>query len=157
MPAGGYTAGPTRVFYGRSAPIRVEITAEDRVTTRAYELRVTRARSTEARLANLVLRSGALEPAFSPDVYEYAAEAPHDVDAARVIPALMDARAQAIRVNTVLVESGTPSREIPLRVGTTMIAVEVTAHDPAAPRRRTYRVAVTRAYPPPTPNSARWS
>ena len=147
VPAGGYTAGPTRVFYGRSAPIRVEITAEDRVTTRAYELRVTRARSTEARLANLVLRSGALEPAFSPDVYEYAAEAPHDVDAARVIPALMDARAQAIRVNTVLVESGTPSREIPLRVGTTMIAVEVTAHDPAASRRRTYRVAVTRAYP----------
>ena len=46
-----------------------------------------------------------------------------------------------------LVESGTPSREIPLRVGTTMIAVEVTAHDPAASRRRTYRVAVTRAYP----------
>ena len=62
VPAGGYTAGPTRVFYGRSAPIRVEITAEDRVTTRAYELRVTRARSTEARLANLVLRSGALSP-----------------------------------------------------------------------------------------------
>ena len=147
VPAGGYTAGPTRVFYGRSAPIRVEITAEDRVTTRAYELRVTRARSTEARLANLVLRSRALEPAFDPDVYEYAAEAPHDVDAARVIPALMDARAQAIRVNTALVKDRTPSGDIPLRVGTTTIAVEVTAHDPAESHRRTYRVAVTRAYP----------
>ena len=95
VPAGAYSTAPRRVFYGRSEPVVVEVTAEDRETRARYELHVTRRRSTEARLRDLALRSIEIRPAFDPDVYAYSATVAHDVVSMRVIPTLMDTRAQA--------------------------------------------------------------
>ena len=161
VPAGAYSAGRARVFYGRNAPIVVTVTAEDRVTTRAYEVSVTRSRSSEARLRAFSLRSTATAPAFSPDTFAYAANVSHDTASARVFAEPMDARAQAVRVNAVLIqgvdvggdagrgvarESEAPySRDVPLRVGSNVVVVEVTAHD--ASTKAEYRVQITRAYP----------
>ena len=44
-----------------------------------------------------MLRSIEIRPAFDPDVYAYSATVAHDVVSMRVIPTLMDTRAQAIR------------------------------------------------------------
>lgn len=161
VPAGAYSAGRARVFYGRNAPIAVTVTAEDRVTTRTYEVSVTRSRSSEARLGALALRSVATAPAFSPDAFAYAANVSHDTASVRVFAEPMDPRAQAVRVNAVLIqgvdvggdagrgvarESKAPySRDAPLRVGRNVVAVEVTAHD--ASTKLEYRVEITRAYP----------
>jgi hypothetical protein len=133
VPAGAYSAGRARVFYGRNLPIAVTVTAEDRVTTRTYEVSVTRSRSSEARLIALSLRSTATAPAFSPDTFLYAANVSHDTASVRVFAEPMDPRAQAVRVNAVLIqgvdvggdagrgvarESKAPySRDTPLRVG----------------------------------------
>ena len=161
VPAGAYSAGRARVFYGRNAPMTVTVTAEDRVTTRAYQVRVTRSRSSEARLRALSLRSTATTPAFSSDAFAYAANVSHDTTSVRVFAEPMDARAQAVRVNAVLIqgvdvggdagrgvarESEAPfSRDTPLRVGSNVVVVEVTAHD--ASTKLEYRVEITRAYP----------
>jgi len=161
VPAGAYSAGRARVFYGRNVPIAVTVTAEDRVTTRTYEVSVTRSRSSEARLIALSLRSTATAPAFSPDTFLYAANVSHDTASVRVFAEPFDNRAQAVRVNAVLIqgvdvggdagrgvarESKAPySRDTPLRVGRNVVAVEVTAHD--ASTKLEYRVEITRAYP----------
>ncbi len=161
VPAGAYSAGRARVFYGRNLPIAVTVTAEDRVTTRTYEVSVTRSRSSEARLVALSLRSVATAPAFSPGTFLYAANVSHDTASVRVFAEPFDARAQAVRVNAVLIqgvdvgddagrgvarESKAPySRDTPLRVGRNVVAVEVTAHD--ASTKLEYRVEITRAYP----------
>lgn len=146
VPAGAYSTAPRRVFYGRSEPVVVEVTAEDRETRARYELHVTRRRSTEARLADLVLRSIEIRPAFDPDVYAYSATVAHDVVSMRVIPTLMDTRAQAIRVNAVVQENKAASRDLPLRLGSTPISIEITAQDPADENKKVYRIDVTRAY-----------
>ena len=147
VPPGSFTSAPIRVFYGRSRPIEVVITAEDRTSESRYILYLTRVRSREARLKDLVLRSQVLTPPFDPDVFQYAAAVDYDVGIVRVIPTLMDKRAQAIRVNTVLLENKAASRDIELRLGVTRIAVEVTAQDPAEVYKRVYRLDVTRAFP----------
>ena len=140
------------------------VTAEDRVTTRTYEVSVTRSRSSEARLGALALRSApafSTAPAFSPDAFAYAANVSHDTASVRVFAEPIDPRAQAVRVNAVLIqgvdvggdagrgvsrESKAPySRDVPLRVGRNVVAVEVTAHD--ASTKLEYRVEITRAYP----------
>ena len=142
----------------------VTVTAEDRVTTRTYEVSVTRSRSSEARLGALALRSApafSTAPAFSPDAFAYAANVSHDTASVRVFAEPIDPRAQAVRVNAVLIqgvdvggdagrgvarESKAPySRDVPLRVGRNVVAVEVTAHD--ASTKLEYRVEITRAYP----------
>ena len=147
VPPGAYSTTPRRVFYGRSEPIVVEVTAEDRETRARYELHVTRLRSTEARLGDLVLRSHEISPAFDPDVYLYTATVTHDVVSMRVIPTLVDTRAQAIRVNAVVQENKAASRDLPLRLGVTPISIEITAQDPAEANKKVYRIDVTRAYP----------
>ena len=100
-------------------------------------------------------------PAFSPDAFAYAANVSHDTASVRVFAEPIDPRAQAVRVNAVLIqgvdvggdagrgvarESKAPySRDVPLRVGRNVVAVEVTAHD--ASTKLEYRVEITRAYP----------
>ena len=76
-----------------------------------------------------MLRSVEIEPAFDPDVYAYSATVAHDVVSMRVIPTLMDTRAQAIRVNAVVQENKAASRDLPLRLGSTPISIEITARD----------------------------
>jgi len=144
-PPGAHVSPPARVFYGTNRPFEVVVTAEDRVTTRRYRLAVFRPRSTEARLADLVLRSRDLNARFDPDVYAYSAAVPHDVRGVKVVPAVMDERAQAIRVNAVLVKNKAASEDVPLRVGNNVIAVEVIAQDPKY--SKVYRVEIARAYP----------
>ena len=161
IPAGAYSAGRTQVLYGRNDAMTLQLTAEDRVTTRTYEVRVTRSRSSEARLGALALRGVVTSPAFSQDVFSYTAAVAHDVTSARVFAEPFDVRVQAVRVNAVLIqgvdvggdagrgvarEKKTPySRDVSLRVGSNTVVVEVTAHD--ASTKSENRVEITRAYP----------
>ena len=105
---------------------------------------MTRARSAEARLAGLVLRSHAMNASFDPDAFAYAASVPHATASVRVIPRVMDDRAQAMRVNMKVQASGAVSRDLHLRPGKNSISVEVTAHD--AVSVKAYRLDVVRAF-----------
>ena len=161
VPSGAYSAGRTTVFYGRNAMMSLVVTAEDRVTQKTYQVRVTRSRSSEARLARLALHSAVPSPAFSPDVYTYTVSVPHDVTSIKVFAQPLDIRAQAVRVNAVLIQGvdvggdagravarkreAPYSRHVSLRVGSNAVVVEVTAHD--ATTKSEYRVEITRAYP----------
>lgn len=161
VPSGAYSAGRTTVFYGRNAMMSLVVTAEDRVTQKTYQVRVTRSRSSEARLARLALHSAVPSPAFSPDVYTYTVSVPHDVTSIKVFAQPLDIRAQAVRVNAVLIQGvdvggdarravvrkreAPYSRHVSLRVGSNAVVVEVTAHD--ATTKAEYRVEITRAYP----------
>ena len=51
-----------------------------------------------------------------------------------VVARVADPRASALRINAVLARSGGASQRIPLRVGTTLIAVEVNAFTKASHR-----------------------
>ena len=144
VPEGAFASGPTLAAYGRNAPIKVVVTAEDRETTSEHEIFVTRARSAEARLAGLVLRSHAMNASFDPDAFAYAASVPHATASVRVIPRVMDDRAQAMRVNMKVQASGAVSRDLHLRPGKNSISVEVTAHD--AVSVKAYRLDVVRAF-----------
>ena len=92
-------------------------------------------------LAGIIPSGGTLTPAFAAETTEYAV---HDVitsdDKARVTPTVADTTA-TVRVNGVLVTSGSASDDIALEVGSaTAIKVEVTAQD----RRtvKTYEIVV---------------
>ena len=102
--------------------------------------------SGDASLSSLKLSAGTLEPRFAAATRNYAAEVAHEVASVTVTPTARDSRA-TVRVNGVVVASGSASAPISLREGETVIRVFVTAEN-AVPR--TYTVAVTRAAAEPT-------
>jgi hypothetical protein len=76
-----------------------------------------------------------------PDVVNYTGAVPYNMASVRLTPTAADANA-TIRVNGVLVSSGTASQDIPLVVGGNTITVLVTAQDGT---RKFYLVVVYRA------------
>ncbi|MFC3726241.1 cadherin-like beta sandwich domain-containing protein [Neoaquamicrobium sediminum] len=130
-----------------STAIQVVVTAADGTTTRAYTATVTRAASSNARLANLVPSVGTLDPAFDAGSFDYAIGVANAVDSIALTPTADDAEA-AITVNGESVASGSASQAIALSVGSTAIQVGVIAEDGTT--TRTYTVTVERAQPVPT-------
>ena len=133
--------------------ITVEVTAEDRNTTRTYTVTVTRAApppSTDATLSGLKLR-GVAFGTFDSNTIGYTASVANDVTQTTVTPTTNDDGATyEIKLDGVADADGV----IPLAVGRNVITVEVTAEDRNT--TRTYTVTVTRAAPaadpPATPN-----
>ena len=130
-----------------STAIQVVVTAADGTTTRAYTATVTRAASSNARLANLVPSVGTLDPAFDAGSFDYAIGVANAVDSIALTPTADNAEA-TITVNGQSVASGSASQAIALSVGSTAIQVGVTAEDGTT--TRTYTVTVERAHPVPT-------
>jgi hypothetical protein len=101
--------------------------------------------SANANLANLVLSSGPLAPAFNPAITNYTAIVPYNTNSVTVTPTSADANATIqVRVNGGAfsnVLSGTASPPLPLNVGTNFIDVKVTAQDLTT--IKTYTVAIT--------------
>ena len=96
-------------------------------------------------LSSLTLSAGTLEPRFAAATRNYTAEVAHAVASVTVTPTARDSRA-TVRVNDVVVASGSASAPVSLGVGETAIRVLVTAENAVA---RTYTVTVTRAPAPP--------
>ena len=131
--------------------ITVEVTAEDRETTRTYTVTVTRAAplSTNASLRSLAL-SGVDFGSFDSSTLSYSASVANGVTRTTVTPtASQEGATLVIRLDGVADSDGTVS----LAVGANVITVEVTAEDRET--TRTYTVTVTRAAPLSTNASLR--
>ena len=129
--------------------ITVEVTAEDRQTTKTYTLTVTRLvtseanlASTDATLSDLTL-SGVNFGTFASDTESYTAQVANSVSQTTVTPTVNDDGASyVIKLGGVTDSDGTVS----LAVGSNIITVEVTAEDTTT--TQTYTVIATRAAPP---------
>jgi hypothetical protein len=98
----------------------------------------------EAFLADLVLSSGALSPAFVPSVTTYSATVSNAVSAIEVTPTVAGT-GMTVKVNEQPVPSGTSSAPFSLQIGSNVFTTVVTAEDGIA--TRTYTVTITRAAP----------
>jgi hypothetical protein len=98
------------------------------------------AASSDADLSALSISAGTLDPAFSPDVNDYAATVGNAVAEITVTATTSDAAA-TLTVDGTATDSGATSAPIDLVVGTTPIDIVVTAEDGTT---KTYAVAVTR-------------
>lgn len=108
--------------------INMEVTAEDGITKKNYQLRVTRLASKNVGLSNLQLSDGTLSPNFDVKVFDYTASVPFGTKTITVTPTVEDAEA-TITVNNVNVINGSPSKPVALNVGSNLILVRVTAAD----------------------------
>ena len=107
------------------------------------------ARSSDARLSALVVSAGSLSPAFDPETLSYAVAVDASTAALTLTPTAAHPGATLL-VAGQPVASGAGSAPVPLAVGETTVAVDVTAEDGATKRR--YAVLVERpAAPDPGP------
>jgi len=122
--------------------INTVVTAQDGTTTKTYSIIVTRAKSTNAALANLAVSAGTLSPVFATGTYSYTASVSNATTSVKVTPTTSDATA-TVTVNGTTVTSGTASAGIPLAVGPNTLTTIVTAQDGVT--TKTYTITVTRA------------
>ncbi|MBU9714932.1 cadherin-like beta sandwich domain-containing protein [Evansella tamaricis] len=116
--------------------IEVEVTAQDGVTTKTYTIKVTRAKSSNANLTDLVVSDGSLDPEFDAERMNYEVAVENEVTTIQVTPTLATSVAN-FKVN------GTDDTRIPLEVGENIIEVILTAEDGVT--TKTYTIKVTRA------------
>ena len=95
-----------------------------------------------ANLSSLIVSQGTLSPTFASNVTAYTVPVRNDTSSVTVTPTSADPQA-TITVNGGVVASGTPSAQIALPVGTSIIGVNVKSFDGTA--TRTYNIAVTRS------------
>ena len=141
------TDGTVVLAVGRNV-ITVEVTAEDRQTTKAYTVTVTREQpaapeqpSSDASLRSLTL-SGVNFGIFDSTTTSYTVHVPNSVTRTTVTPTVNDSGASyVIRLDGVTDTDGT----VALAVGSNTIAVEVTAEDGIT--TKTYTVSVNRSAP----------
>ena len=128
-----------------SHQVTIEVTAEDGVSTRTYNLSLIRnGLSTDTRLRRLTI-SGIDFGTFSPIIESYTANVANSVSQTTVTPTVFDAGASyVLKIGGVEDADGT----VPLAVGSNVITVEVTAED--GNTTKTYSVSVTRAAPSST-------
>jgi alpha-tubulin suppressor-like RCC1 family protein/tRNA threonylcarbamoyladenosine modification (KEOPS) complex Pcc1 subunit len=101
--------------------ITVEVTAQDGITTSTYRVAVRRI-SDVSTLSALTLSSGTLSPDFSPNTTSYTASVANATTSITVTPTVTNSFA-TVRVNSMLVTSGSASQSIPLKVGSNTITI----------------------------------
>lgn len=129
--------------------IEIVVTAED-LSTKTYQLTVTRVVSTNNNLSNLAISAGTLSPIFDAAKTEYTSNVSNGVTEIKVTPTIADNGAK-VTVNGTAVESGSVSNAIQLQVGDNVIEIVVTSEDLLT---KTYRLKVTRDNSPSTSPSA---
>jgi gliding motility-associated-like protein len=123
--------------------LMVEVTAADGTSKRTYSITVKRTPATNANLSALKTSSGLLSPVFAAATTGYTASVSNGVASVTVTPTLSSTTA-TVKVNGVLLNSGTASQSIALAAGVaTAIPVEVTAQDGTT--INTYTITVIRA------------
>ena len=133
----------------RNNRITIEVTAEDKETTRTYYLSLRRLASTDATLSALTL-SGIDFGAFSSSTASYAPSVANSVSQTTVTATTNHFGAgYAIKLGGTTDSDGTVS----LSTGSNVITVEVTAED--GQTTKTYTVTVTRSSQPSTDTSLR--
>jgi len=138
----GTASQPIALATGSNA-INTVVTAQDGVTTKTYTITVTRPQSNDALLTSIKLTPATpLTVVAGPSYVNYTASVSHTTSSVTVTPTLQDATA-TIKVNGVIVASGTASGAIALSVGANTINTEVTAQDGVT--TKTYTITVTRA------------
>jgi hypothetical protein len=132
-----------RVTLGQSGKdVRVVVVAEDG-TEAAYTLAIQRrSLAADASLSALATSAGTLDPAFDPDTLRYSLVVPYETRLLTLTPTALNPRS-GITVREQSVPSGSTSAAIPLAVGDTEVAVDVSSEDGTATAR--YAVAVTRS------------
>lgn len=136
--ASGTNSGAINLAIGANL-IGVEVTAQDGLTIKTYNVTVTRP-SANADLASFVPSSGALSPGFESATTSYTLSVPYDVTSIRFTPTVADANA-TVRVNNTTVASGSQSGSIVLNVGSNTVTTVVTAQNNTT---RTYTVTISR-------------
>lgn len=112
--------------------ITVKVTAQDRATTKTFNLNITRIGSTVSTLDNLFVSPGYLEPAFDKNIVDYIVSLPYTTLTASVKPVLTDSNAQQA-INGIGLVKGFWCPAIPLNVGDNKIRVDVLAGDNLTP------------------------
>src|SRR3989339_1120776 len=121
--------------------IIVAVVAEDTAGHAIYTVTVTRNKSTDAGLANLLVSAGTLGPVFDTATLAYVDTVPNNVDSINVTP-LVRQDSALMTVNSVPIVSGSPSANLPLLVGNNTITISVTSWDAAV--NRSYIITVYR-------------
>ncbi|MBI1194477.1 MAG: hypothetical protein GC138_01340 [Gammaproteobacteria bacterium] len=124
-------------------PVSIVVTAQDGVTTKTYNLTITRP-STDATLSALALSSTTLSPAFSSAQTAYSALVGAATASVQVTATTTDGAA-TVTVNGLAIASGTPSAPVSLAFGVNHISVVVTAQDGIT--TQTYDITVGRGDP----------
>jgi len=125
--------------------ITTVITAQNGTTIITYTTTVTRAPSSNAGLANLVISNGTLSPAFTSSTYVYTTLVDNTVSQFSLTPTLADPTA-TILINGQPAANATQSGLLNLLVGDNTITVVTTAQDGST--KLTYTITVHRATAP---------
>jgi len=120
--------------------LEVVVTAENGVTQKIYTLKVNRPASTVATLSGLTASSVSLSPVFDAGSLTYSSRVWNSVSSTKVTATAPSGA--TVKVNGMLVPSGSPSAAINLVKGMNLIEVVVKAEDGGA--TKTYTVSVIR-------------
>jgi len=141
----GTASAPIPLAIGQTT-ITTVVTAQDLTTTKTYIITVTRALSDNANMGSILLNPQLVltqTSATSTEV-DYTASAKNSISSVTLTPIPWDSTA-TVTVQGKTVTPGTPSDNIPLPVGQTVITTVITAGDGTT--QKTYVVTVTRAAP----------
>ena len=120
-----------------SNAVELTVVAEDSVTAKEYQIAITRKKSGNASLSDIILSRGTLSPPFHADTLRYTVAIPFVDSMVTVTPRCSDADA------VVSIEGDTVPRSVTLSTGLDSIFIEVIAPDGAT--TATYMVVFTRA------------
>lgn len=131
--------------------LTIAVTAQDRISTQAYTVEVTRKPSPYAGLTGLRLAGAALSPAFDSEITAYEASVSHEIDSTTVTASVYD-RSAKLSINGEETVGSEASIPVALQAGITPIRITVTAPD--GQTVRTYTVRVRREAAPEQPSDA---
>jgi hypothetical protein len=143
--ASGVSSGLISLNVGTNI-ITTVVTAQDGITSKTYITTITRAASSNNNLANIIISSGSLSPAFATGTTSYTATVGGNIASINITPTTVDASA-TLTINGIAVTSGNPSGNIGLNVGNSSIAIVVTAQNGTT---QTYTLLITRLNIPQT-------
>lgn len=116
------------------------VTAQNGTSVKTYTIKVTRAKSPDATLSGLLVKTAVLSPKFKPTTTGYTASVPVATQSVK-IKATTTNGAATIKIDGKIVKSGTLSAAIPLNSDESVIKVVVTAQNGST---KTYKITVSR-------------
>jgi uncharacterized delta-60 repeat protein len=131
--------------------INVKVIAGDGITTMTYYLYLVRAKSSDAALTMLSVKSATLSPAFKSSSTEYSAKVSSTTKTVKIMATTRNDRAK-IKINGIAAISGTFSHSLPLATGKNLVTISVTADDRTT---RTYKITITRKKPTSSQKASR--
>ncbi|MDB4922822.1 MBG domain-containing protein, partial [Mucilaginibacter sp.] len=141
-PVSSGTVSDPLVLNAGDNPIDIQVTAQDGTTIKKYTITVNRAPSTDALLTNLKFSPRIRRTTVpGPDFRISTATVDNTINNITLTPIARDSTA-TIKVNGVIVASGSTSAAIPLNVGSNLVTTVITAQDGIA--TNTYKVTITR-------------